>query len=411
MLSNLPTIGARFDINKIDSGSYGFECWKVFWRAIPPSSIPGALLFEGDTAASCAGRENVYCIAVQSSDESAVERVRAALLQSSSFKEVSAQPMFVEGAGCVSEPLPDAGRIDHDGNLIGNAWNSRSALGEVKKETQPSPDLTKEVPDAPDRSKPASERTRDLPALTNFAELRKLVEDRFILRGMDFEYHYWMTPEELCDIAEQYAEMVEVQFSEYCCPLSEDLCCVRLFQKSPPEGRPIELQGLFPFPSESDVAEFLRGYKSAPRYTEALPKLAGIEGKYQLNFGKGTENSREFTYEKDKDIPPTSLWPRIHARRERFAADIRRHREEARRAAEEQRQRQEAEAKRRAEQDKRRAEEESLRREAEAKRRAEREQLEALQRQRKSQGQCIACGKPLGFIDRLLGRPKHSRCS
>ena len=41
----------------------------------------------------------------------------------------------------------------------------------------------------------------------------------------------WLTPEELCDIVEKYAELLEVHYSEFSCPKSHDLCSVRLIQK------------------------------------------------------------------------------------------------------------------------------------------------------------------------------------
>jgi hypothetical protein len=136
MLSDRPTIGARFEINKIASGSYGEDCWKIFWRAISPAELPGALLWEGDTGASCHGQESVYCIAVQCADAEIVERVRSALLQNTEFKKVCSEPMFVDGARCTSEPLPDAGKVDSAGNLVGDAWNSRPALLAVTRERQ-----------------------------------------------------------------------------------------------------------------------------------------------------------------------------------------------------------------------------------------------------------------------------------
>ena len=36
MLPGIPTLGIRFDIEKVGGGSYGFEAWKIFWGAIEP---------------------------------------------------------------------------------------------------------------------------------------------------------------------------------------------------------------------------------------------------------------------------------------------------------------------------------------------------------------------------------------
>lgn len=53
MLPNMPALGIRFDINKLESGAYGIAGWKVFWRAIDVEKLAGgSVLFEGDTAAT-----------------------------------------------------------------------------------------------------------------------------------------------------------------------------------------------------------------------------------------------------------------------------------------------------------------------------------------------------------------------
>jgi len=134
MIPNMPTIGVRFDIAKTGGGYYGFACWKIFWQAINPEEIGVASLYEGDTNATLNGQERVFCIAVQSLDGAAIGKIKAALTQSEAFKGVCASSMFVEGFSCAAEPLPDAGRIDAKGNLVGDAGASRSALDAVKKE-------------------------------------------------------------------------------------------------------------------------------------------------------------------------------------------------------------------------------------------------------------------------------------
>ena len=79
MIPYLPTLGVRFDIDKIDSIAYGFACWRVFWRAIDPEGMAGVQLYEGDTAATLAGEERVYCIGIQSAGRSTLVAIRAAL--------------------------------------------------------------------------------------------------------------------------------------------------------------------------------------------------------------------------------------------------------------------------------------------------------------------------------------------
>jgi len=54
--------------------------------------------------------------------------------QDEKFGQVAAWPRFAEGNACAFEPLPDAGRIDAMGNLVGDAYESLAALDSVRKE-------------------------------------------------------------------------------------------------------------------------------------------------------------------------------------------------------------------------------------------------------------------------------------
>ena len=91
------------------------------------------MLYEGDTAASMAGRENVFCIAIQHADESALRAVKSALANDPKFTAVCAPPRFVEGAASTSEPLVMVGKVS-GGEIVGDAWNSRPALEAVRSE-------------------------------------------------------------------------------------------------------------------------------------------------------------------------------------------------------------------------------------------------------------------------------------
>lgn len=321
MIHNMPTIGVRFDIDKAGSGHYGFACWKIFWQAITPEDIGVASLYEGDTAATLNGRERVFCIAVQSLDGGAIGKIKAALSQDAAFKAVCAAPMFVEGSSCAAEPLPDAGRIDAEGNLAGKAGASRSAFGTVKRERSATTQGTEGV-QVPQRAKPASKRTRTLPAISSFEELGKFIGKQF--RTPEYEYGCWITPEELCDVVERYADMILVSVDEYSCGASEDMCLVRLFEKNPPGRRPIGFTGLYPFASLSDARSFGQDYKSVPEYAKALPRHADVRGKYHFNFKRGgsAENSLNGPFDAKDGIPPESLWGRLYQRKARFLSDL-----------------------------------------------------------------------------------------
>jgi hypothetical protein len=327
MIHNIPTIGVRFDIDKAGGGYYGFACWKVFWQAITPEDVGVASLYEGDTASTLNGRERVFCIAVQSLDGGSIGKIKAALSQNAAFKAVCATPMFVEGSSCAAEPLPNAGRIDAERNLVGEAGASRSALGAVKKERAAAAQGGDRV-QVPERAKPASERTGTLPAISSFEELGKFIDKRFSTKEYKGQYGAhtacWMSPEELCDVVERYADMILLSVDEYSCGASEDMCLVRLFEKTPPGRRPIGFAGLYPFASVSDARSFGQDWGSVPEYAKDMPRLADVRGKYHFNFSRGgsAENSLGEPFDPKEGIPPESLWGRLYQRKARFLSDL-----------------------------------------------------------------------------------------
>ncbi len=412
MIPNIPTIGIRFDIDKVNRGNYGYACWNIFWQAIDPSQIIGATLYNGDTEATLNSRENVFCLAVQSYDSGIIERVKTGLSGSEEFRKVAANPMFVEGSKCWNEPLPEEGSVDSEGNLAGNGMAARSALGALRKERRASNPEVNHIP-APSRKKPSSERTRNLPMLTSFEELGKFIGDTFTPPEYPKTcgYEYWMTPEELCDIVENYKNLIGVEFLEYSCGNSEDLCCVRLYEKEPPGRKPIEFVGLYPFSSVQDARIFGQDWHSVPKYAKALPRLADVRGRYHFNFHRGSENWRDSGFDPNQGILPESLWEKLYARKQRFLSELAIEEEKAKKYLENERKRQEAETIRREAEKKRREEEESLRREQEKKRHVEEERQSAIQAKRKSSGQCIMCGKPLGFFEKISGKQQHSNCT
>ncbi len=144
MNRNMPTIGIRFDINKIDSADYGGQCWRTFWRIIDIQKLRGALLFEGDTSATASGKENVYCIAIQSPNNAILNEIQAALEQNTDFEKIAALPAFVRENSVVQEPLIETGSVNASGELIGGI-NSRAALMTIRATSKPA---TPELSDA-----------------------------------------------------------------------------------------------------------------------------------------------------------------------------------------------------------------------------------------------------------------------
>ena len=134
MQPRLPTVGALFDIAKVDSGYYGRDCWEIFWRSIGPSELAGALLFEGDTKRTLKRKESVFCIAVQSVDTTLIDKVSSALSRSESFQKVCMAEPFIDARRCQKEPLASAGRIDEHGRLVGDVHASGEALAKLLTE-------------------------------------------------------------------------------------------------------------------------------------------------------------------------------------------------------------------------------------------------------------------------------------
>jgi len=75
---------------------------------------------------------------------------------------------------------------------------------------------------------------------------------------------YWMTPDELADIVDKYADMTLIAYQEYSCGSTEDMCCVSLYDRNPPGQKPIEFIGLYPFASVADARNFGQDWRSAP---------------------------------------------------------------------------------------------------------------------------------------------------
>ena len=112
-------LGLRFHIDQLGE-DYRSDAWRVVWTAIDPAQVGPARLREGDTAATLAGRERAFCIAVEARS-SAVTRLREALSASPEFLRVAADPVFVTGEAVTLEPLTSAGSVGEHGELDARA--------------------------------------------------------------------------------------------------------------------------------------------------------------------------------------------------------------------------------------------------------------------------------------------------
>lgn len=127
-------IGVRFDIGKIDSGGYGEECWKVFWRAVDPAIVAGTQLLDGDTN-DTPDRENVYCLGIKwMTGFGRGDDVRNALELSEHYLKVASNPKFINSMQVSREPLVMDGRVDQSGRIVGTSYRALPALEKVLHE-------------------------------------------------------------------------------------------------------------------------------------------------------------------------------------------------------------------------------------------------------------------------------------
>ena len=421
MVEHIPTLGARFDLRKIGTEQ---NCWQVFWSAVRPHQILGAALYEGSI------HRDDYCIAVQAADPAVVEIVREALEKSREFKMVCCPEPFVEGNDCAAMPLPRAGRIDESGNLVGDDRKLAESEATVVQEDDDEPLFDVVDSASTMRKKPASDRTKDLPELENYDDFMKLIKDRFVLSEPGYDRDLWITPKELCDVAEKYAPLLEIGLTPHHSDRAENALRVRINGKDRADHKPIELEGLYMFKSRFAVTEFLQSFISTPRYSDALPDLAGIIGRFHLHFGQPRASAKPADYSKEETISATELWPRLRGIRESFG-------DELNRAVDSLVKRRQAEGApvetvvaeaplyeelvtelepisipdEVAEEPRIQREQDRMRKEREVEARKREVELElATQDIRRSQGRCINCGKALGFSEKLKKLEKHKDC-
>lgn len=298
------SVGVRFDIDKIDSGAYGSTCWKVFWSEVEPAELAGAFLFEGDTPGTLSGRENVFCIAVQGSNRNLARTLRTALEGSEAFRHIAANPPFIEGSQA-TECLCGAGQVSRDGSIVGrDAFNSRAALGSARLKRRGVFQLPASV-SARRRHKPASPRTANLPAAGTFNDLvsypNGVLEQH--LKGT-------LTPGELCDVVERYADLLKVQVNEYSAAISECIAEISLSAKDGSGSR--SYIGMYGHGTEEEVMQECRSRLGDVGAAE-LAKFAreqGYVGRWQMGFvshGSGGGGS---------EIRPELLWTWLRGRGE-----------------------------------------------------------------------------------------------
>ena len=132
------SIGLRFDISKVDDSKcgYGEACWKIFWQAVDLKILAGAILRDGDSNATLEHNENVYCLSITWPTSGRASDVRKMLEKFEPYKQVAANPNFIDAGQLVKEPLVDDGMIDLAGHFVSKSYRALPALEKVQKENQ-----------------------------------------------------------------------------------------------------------------------------------------------------------------------------------------------------------------------------------------------------------------------------------
>jgi hypothetical protein len=172
----------------------------------------------------------------------------------------------------------------------------------------------------PQRKKFASHSTSSLPRISESESynLIKYLEENFSHRDPK-SYKYFLTPRELCDIAEFYSDDMIVQWSDKDCRLTavSDVL-VNLAWKAHPDKNSITIVGLYEFETSRE-AKNVWFEKDVIIKGVPVESVLDIRGRYALNFQSGSYSCST------KDlviITPDELWERICERCKSIGAPL-----------------------------------------------------------------------------------------
>jgi hypothetical protein len=323
MNASTPTLAIRFDIDALEKKHpdvcYGEAAWGIVVAAVDfPTTRGQCSLFEGDSL----NNEYVFCIALQSSSRSVLDKIQAAVGKSSDFKDVAHScPILTDTdrGRIVSLPLVhNAEVVDGQVNIITNTM-LRGALAKQRQRARET--ATGTITTAiPERRRPASSRTASLPAFSSRDNLVAFLEKTF---GVPNVYGAYVTPEELCDIVEKYQDVTKsfLMYDSY----HGDEMRVQLLAKTDAD----ELFGANPKPRSTSKGILFGGLTEFASHADAInycnksvstrggvDSAWNIQGKHALNFMIQTG----FTEQIDPSHPLNAdeLWKEICTRRERL---------------------------------------------------------------------------------------------
>lgn len=122
-------IGILYDISELGSGFYGYSAYKLFFDAIDPHRVAISTIYDGDTSETLSGKENVYCITVQSMEKATIDYIRSTMLVRNDKGLLPVEKRLIEGNITQKHPLVMSGQIDGNGKfhskngMIGSSWS------------------------------------------------------------------------------------------------------------------------------------------------------------------------------------------------------------------------------------------------------------------------------------------------
>ncbi|WP_328603331.1 hypothetical protein OG943_24940 [Amycolatopsis sp. NBC_00345] len=127
-------IGVLFDIDALDSPSYGRAAYRIVFAILDPQQITRCVIHDGDTNATLTGLERTYCIAFQVGRRRQLDYLRNAFAGRTDRGLWPPHCRFTEGKIIEREPLVAAGVVTSAGvfavrenDMVQPSWSEGTA--------------------------------------------------------------------------------------------------------------------------------------------------------------------------------------------------------------------------------------------------------------------------------------------
>jgi hypothetical protein len=134
-------LGILFDIGDLGEGLYGKAAYDVLFDAVDPRRLARCGFRDGDTASTLRGKEDRFCIAIESPDAVMIAYVRERVGDCRAKGLAPPSDRFLGEEAVKNEPLVAAGRIGPDGIFAaeGDSWGAIAWKRAVERLGPPTP--------------------------------------------------------------------------------------------------------------------------------------------------------------------------------------------------------------------------------------------------------------------------------